>query len=68
VEVVGVDIAPPLAICPDCERSLVVIEGRARLATAADVTDITPDDKAALSQLRIDTRRARKAYYQQHHR
>ncbi len=64
---VGVDIAPPLAICPACERSLVVTADGARLATSDDTGGLAPDQKTALSQLRIETRRERRAYYQLHH-
>lgn len=63
VEPVGVDIAPPLAICPACEHSLVVTETEQRIARADDTKDLTPAQKLALSQLRIETRRARRAYY-----
>ncbi len=66
-EPVGTDIAPPLAICPACEHSLVVSDAGTRLATSADTQDITPQQKTALSQLRIETRKARRAYYAQHH-
>lgn len=67
IDPAGWTIAPPLAICPVCERSLVVGAGGERIATAADVQDLTAEQKLALSQLRIETRKARKAYFAAHH-
>ena len=38
-----------------------------RLATSDDVKNITPEQKLALSLIRIVTRKARRAYYAAHH-
>ena len=67
MEPIGTDIAPPLAMCPECERSLVLTDGAPRLAQAADVKRITDDQLAALRKLRPDTLAARRAYYATHH-
>jgi hypothetical protein len=67
MEPVGTDIVPPLAICPNCERSIVLIDGTARLANADDTNGLTPDQSLALKKLKTKTRADRLAYYKQHH-
>ena len=67
MEPVGTDIAPPLAICPKCEHSLVVTDTGVRIAQATDADTLTADQKTALVQLRVNTRTARRAYYTAHH-
>ena len=71
VEPVGVDIAPPLAICPACETSIVIADWLAgsgpRVAKSTDTAVLTPDQLLALKQLRKETRAERAAYYAAHH-
>jgi hypothetical protein len=64
---IGTAIAPPLAVCPACERSLVLTDGGARLAAAADTAPLTPDQLLALKKLRKETRAERAAYFAAHH-
>ncbi len=64
---IGTDIAPPLAICPACEHSLVITDGSLRLANSEDTDALTPDQLNALKKLRKTTRADRAAYYKQHH-
>ena len=66
MEPVGADIAPPLAICPACETSIVVGDAL-RIARASDTAVLTPDQLSALKKLRKNTRAARAEYFKQHH-
>ncbi len=63
---IGTDIAPPLAICPACETSIVIGDG-ARVARSTDTAVITDEQLAALKKLRKNTRAERLAYFKQHH-
>lgn len=67
VDPVGVDIAPPLAICPACERSIVLDADGPRIAKAIDTATVSDDQLLALKKLRTDTRAARAAYYAARH-
>ncbi len=66
IEPIGTDIAPPLAICPACETSIVVADG-VRVALGTDTASLTPDQLIALKKLRKNTRAERLAYFKQHH-
>lgn len=66
MEPVGTDIAPPLAICPACETS-IVLDGAGRLAKSSDTATLTPDQLLALKKLRKETRAERVAYFKSHH-
>lgn len=66
VDPIGLDIAPPLAICPSCEASIVTSPSLRR-ATADDTAAITDEQRAALVKLRKKTLADRRAYYAQHH-
>ena len=63
---IGTDIVLPLALCPACERSLVIEDGRVRLATSADTASLTDAQLTALKKLRTQTRAARQAYHAAH--
>lgn len=67
MEPIGVEIAPPLAVCPACEHSLVIVDGAVRQASSADTESLTDAQLKALKKLRVETRKARVAYYQEHH-
>lgn len=67
IDPIGRDLAPPLAICPSCERSIVVSDTSARLADAADTAPLSPDQLLALKKLRKETRAERAAYFKAHH-
>jgi hypothetical protein len=67
MEPVGTDIAPPLAICPACETSLVLDDTGSRLAKSSDTATLSPDQLSALKKLRKRTREARAAYFKAHH-
>lgn len=67
IEPVGVDIAPPLAICPACETSIVLDDAGSRLAKSSDTATLTPDQLLALKKLRKETRAERVAYFKLHH-
>jgi hypothetical protein len=43
---------PPLSVCPVCGRTVVLVNGAARLAQAADTIHLTDDQKIALKKLR----------------
>lgn len=64
---VGIDIAPPLALCPACERSIVLDAEGPRLAKATDTAMLSDEQLTAIKKLRTDTRAARLAYYAAHH-
>lgn len=48
-------IAPPLAICPACGRTVVVIEGTTRIAHGDDTTHLTEAQILGLKKLRPAT-------------
>lgn len=68
---IGVDIAPPLAICPACETSIVLYDWLAgsapRVAKSSDTAVLTPEQLAQLKKLRKNTRAERAAYYAARH-
>lgn len=64
---IGVDIAPPLAICPACETSIVLGDSGPRLAKASDTAVLLPEQLSELKKLRTNTRAKRAAYYAAHH-
>src|SRR4051812_48331930 len=66
IDPVGTDIAPPLAVCPSCERSLVLDAGALRIAASADTQYLTLTQKTAIVALRTVTRAARLANAQKH--
>ena len=66
MEPIGTDIAPPLAICPACETSIVIGDG-VRVARSTDTAVLSDDQLSALKKLRKRTRAERAAYFQQHH-
>ncbi len=45
-------IAPPLTVCRNCGRTLVVLNGSARLAMAEDTIHLSDDQKIAFRKLR----------------
>ena len=67
MEPLGTDIAPPLAICPACETSIVIDANGSRLAKSSDTATLTPDQLLALKKLRKETRAERAAYFKAHH-
>ncbi len=67
MEPIGTDIAPPLAICPACETSIVIDGNNARLAKSTDTAVLDSDQLSALKKLRKNTRAERLAYFKQHH-
>ncbi len=66
MEPIGTDIAPPLAICPACETSIVIGDA-ARIAKSSDTAVLNDEQLAALKKLRKNTRAERVAYFKQHH-
>ncbi len=66
MEPIGTDIAPPLAICPACETSIVIGDG-VRLARSTDTAVLDSDQLSALKKLRKNTRTERLAYFKLHH-
>jgi ribosomal protein S27AE len=48
----GVSIAPPLAVCPECGRTVVVLDDGLRLATADDTRALSNDARVSLRKLR----------------
>ena len=66
MEPIGTDIAPPLAICPLCETS-IVIGDEVRIARGTDTDALTDEQLSALKKLRKRTRAERRAYFEQHH-
>jgi len=53
IEPQGTSIAPPLAVCPSCGRTLVISDAVGlRVATAEDTRMMSEKDKIALRQLR----------------
>ncbi len=66
MEPIGTDIAPPLAICPACETSIVLEDGP-RLAKGSDTAVLSDAQLSALKKLRKNTRAERLAYFKQHH-
>jgi len=49
----GLDISPPLAVCPECGQTLVILDGDAcRVAKRDDTIDVSDDKRIALRKLR----------------
>lgn len=43
---------PPLSVCPQCGRTVVIHDGAARFAMAEDTIHLTDDQKIELRKLR----------------